>query len=176
MCHAVTQPIQMFVVFSVKPLKVVSQFLGWKILVVRKAELEGSRCWWRSWGGPLFWQAVSWWHGGSREKRRKNRKCTQFSYALLYFVYSTGCSNKRGTRFQGVYIIRWDFNEDFMFQRVQFPLDRGRWCRKMTKINLKCRTYWSCYMAVNSNSLEAHQIIGYFVLLLHISFWVSTLA
>jgi hypothetical protein len=24
---------------------------------------------------------------------------------------------------QGVYIIRWDFDEDFMFQRVQFPLD-----------------------------------------------------
>jgi hypothetical protein len=37
---------------------------------------------------------------------------------------------------QGVYIIRWDFDEDFMFQRA--------------KINLKCITYWSCYMGVNS--------------------------
>jgi hypothetical protein len=37
---------------------------------------------------------------------------------------------------QGVYIIRWDFNVDFVFRRVQWLHTRGRWCRKMAKINL----------------------------------------
>jgi hypothetical protein len=68
---------------------------------------------------------------------------------------------------QGVYIIRWDFNDYFMFHRVQLAPCRGRWCWKLAKFKLGSRTYWSCYMAVYSYSLVVHKIIRYLALLLH---------
>jgi hypothetical protein len=71
---------------------------------------------------------------------------------------------------QGVYIIRWDFNDYFMFLRVQLAPCRGRWCWKLAKIKLGLRTYWNCYMDVYSHPLEAHKIIWYFASLLHYYF------
>jgi hypothetical protein len=95
-------------------------------------------------------------------------------YILTWFNNSVSNHTSSGSFFdnfyQGVYIIRWDFNDYFMFHRVQLAPCRGCSCWKLAKIKLGLWTYWRCYMDVYSNPFEAHKIIWYFASLLHYYF------